>query len=308
MRGDNRCKEGKEAMSIRTMPITLSMKDTMERIRYENGYITASHAFASLFIWKKEMGLSVYLEEDLFAVKCRLRGENAWFFPCGGKAAVRDFICRCLGGEGLLFCYMRRKDAEFLEQEFPGRFCIREREADHEYIYDRKEQQELKGKEFLAARKYIHRLTAAHVLEWEPVCSGNLADAVALVSGWKERAEGIGGLRDTAASVAMLAYWEELDGAGILVRIDGTPGAVMAGFPIGKSMFDISLGKQSCYLTGMAEYARNALCSFLPEKYSLVNGEEDLGIGGLRQMKQRMRPVGLLQMYEGRADAVGRQA
>lgn len=154
------------------------MKDTMERIRYENGHITASHAFASLFIWKKEMGLSVYLEEDLFAVKCRLRGETHGFSR-GRKRRYGTLSAGASAGRGLLFCYMRRKDAEFLEQEFPGRFCIREREADHEYIYDRKEQQELKGKEFLAARKYIHRLTAAHVLEWEPVCSGNLADAVA---------------------------------------------------------------------------------------------------------------------------------
>lgn len=291
-------------MSIRTMPITLSMKEAMERIRYENGHITASHAFASLFIWKKEMGLSVYLEENLFAVKCRLRGKNAWFFPCGGRTAVKDFICRCLSGEGLLFCYMRQEDVEFLEQEFPGRFRIRERESDHEYIYDRKEQQELKGKGFLSARKYIHRLEAGHVLEWEPVGAHNLSDAVSLVSAWKEREEGEDGLRDTAASAAMLEYWEELDCEGVLVRIDGAPGAVMAGYPIGKSMFDISVGKQSCCLTGMAEYTRHVFCSFLPEKYSLVNGEEDLGIEGLRQMKQRMRPVGRLMMYEGRTDAV----
>ena len=61
-------------MNIRTMPLTLSMKDTIEGIRYENGHITASHAFASLFMWQKEMGLSVYLEENLFAVKCRMQG------------------------------------------------------------------------------------------------------------------------------------------------------------------------------------------------------------------------------------------
>ena len=114
--------------------------------------------------------------------------------------------------------------------------------------------------------------------------------------------------RDTDASVTMLTYWEELEGAGILVRVDGAPGAVMAGYPIGKNMFDISLGKQSCYITGMSEYTRHALCSFLPEKYSLVNGEEDLGIEGLRRMKQRMRPVGLLRMYEGRAAAIGTEA
>ena len=296
-------------MNIRTMPLTLSMKDTIEGIRYENGHITASHAFASLFMWQKEMGLSVYLEENLFAVKVSDAGRERMVFPLWRQNRGKD-LSACLDGEGLLFCYMRREDAEFLEQEFPGRFQIRERESDHEYIYDRKEQQEMNGKGFLAARKYIHRLTAGHLMEWEPVGAENLADALSLVSGWKEkeREEGLDGLRDTDASVTMLTYWEELEGPGILVRVDGAPGAVMAGYPIGKNMFDISLGKQSCYITGMSEYTRHALCSFLPEKYSLVNGEEDLGIEGLRRMKQRMRPVGLLRMYEGRAAAIGTEA
>ena len=40
------------------------------------------------------------------------------------------------------------EDAEFLEQEFPGKFQIRERESDHEYIWRQKEQQEMNGKGF----------------------------------------------------------------------------------------------------------------------------------------------------------------
>ena len=56
-------------MNIRTMPLTLSMKDTIEGIRYENGHITASHAFASLFMWQKEMGLSIlFISHDMRVV------------------------------------------------------------------------------------------------------------------------------------------------------------------------------------------------------------------------------------------------
>lgn len=194
MRGDNRCKEGKEAMSIRTIPIT----------PFHEGYHGKNPVRKRPYYSFPCFCFPFYLEEGDGAVRISGRGFICCEMPASGGKRMVFPLRRQSGGTGLYlqvprrggtaFCYMRRKDAEFLEQEFPGRFCIREREADHEYIYDRKEQQELKGKEFLAARKYIHRLTAAHVLEWEPVCSGNLADAVALVSGWKERAEGIGGL------------------------------------------------------------------------------------------------------------------
>lgn len=291
-------------MSIQTTQIALSMMDDIERIRIKNGYITAAHTFASLFIWRKEMGISVYLEEELFAAKCEWRGKNAWFFPCGSKKAVRDFVDRIICEEELLFCYMRKEDMDFLNQEFPRKFKIIEKECDHEYLYDRKEQQELKGKRFLAARKYIHRLEAGHVLEWELLCASNLKDAVSVVTKWKEHSEGVGGIKDTTASITLLDNWENLDVSGIIVRVDGEPSAVMAGYPIGRSMYDISLGKQSCFLSGLAEYTRNTFCSFLSEEYTLVNGEEDLGIEGLRMMKQLMRPAGQIQMYEGRINAV----
>lgn len=294
-------------MSIQTTQITLSMRERIERIRYENGYITASHAFASLYIWKKEMGLSIYMEEGLFAVKCLWRGKNAWFFPCGSRETVRDFICRSLGEEELLFCYMRAQDIDFLNQVFPGRFQITERKCDHEYLYDRKEQQELKGKGFIAARKYIHRLEAGYKLEWKPLQPSNLTDAVSVVREWRGHSEGVDGLMDKTASATLMEHWDELEASGIIVFVNGIPGAVMAGYPIGRNMFDISLAKQNCFVPGLAEYTRHAFFSFLPGDYTLANGEEDLGIEGLRLMKQRMRPVGQIQMYDGREKVIGKR-
>lgn len=294
-------------MNIQTTQITLSMKEHIERIRKENAHITASHAFASLYIWRKEMGLSIYLEEELFAVKSLWRGKNAWFFPCGSREAVKDFIGRSLGEEDLLFCYMRKEDIAFLNREFPGRFRITERKCDHEYLYDRKEQKELKGKGFAASRKYIHRLQSGCELAWQPVNESNLADAMSVIREWKGHSEGVDGLMDKTASAVLMQHWEKLDASGILVRINGEPKSVMAGYPIGKRMFDISLAKQNCFADGLAEYTRYAFFLFLPEEYTLANGEEDLGIEGLRLTKQRMRPVGQIQMYEGRENVIGKK-
>ena len=156
------------------------------------------------------------------------------------------------------------------------------------------------GRGSLAARKYIHRLTAGHPLEWEPVGAETWRMRFPWFRDGRNGRKGWTACGIRTPPVTMLTYWEELEGQEFLVRVDGAPGAVMAGYPIGKICLISAWAKQSCYITGMAEYTRHALCSFLPEKYSLVNGEEDLGIEGLRRMKQRMRPVGLLRMYEGR--------
>lgn len=290
-------------MELATRPLTLSMKTEIEGIRTEAGHKSASHAFASLYSWQREMGLSVFLEDDFFAVKCLLRGANTWFFPCGSEQAVCAFIASQLGKEQFCLCYLREEDRALLNQAFPGRFQIQERPEDAEYLYDRKAQQAMCGKGFVAARKYIHRLEAGHSVEVESLCDENAEEAAALIAGWHSHAVGQGanGLVDTDASATLLRCRKELTVSGVLLRVDHAPAAVMAGFPLSEDTFDIAIGKQCCFLTGTAEYLRRAFCASLPAAYTLVNGEEDLGIEGLRQMKQKMRPIGQIRMYEGRA-------
>ena len=75
--------------------------------------------------------------------------------------------------------------------------------------------------------------------------------------------------------------------------------AIAAGYLISDSMYDISVCQQSLCDPDIAVYARHQLFSRLPETIRLINAEEDLGIEGLRSLKQGMRPVGLLKMFEG---------
>ena len=47
-------------------------------------------------------------------------------------------------------------------------------------------------------------------------------------------------------------------------------------------------------------YTRQALARLLPERYTILNGEDDLGIPGIRKVKRLMRPIGQIQMCEAR--------
>lgn len=286
---------------IQTEPITLAVKERTETIRLKSGVVTSSHAFASLFIWQKDMGLSVYLTDDLYAVKCGWRGENAWFFPCGGHDAVRRFLEQALSGANLRLCYLREEDRLWLERIFPGRFEITETSGDDEYIYDRAEQEQLSGRKFSALRNHIHRARAEYAPRCEPLGDNNIEDALAVSRAFESRSDSPRQLRGGGATELLLTQRGALDVSGILVRVGGTPYAVVAGYPLSGDMFDISLAQQRDNLPGLGTYAKHALINTLPPCYTLINAEEDLGIEGLRTMKQRMRPCGIIKMVEGRA-------
>lgn len=285
---------------IRLEEIERSMQTQVERIRSTYGHRAASHGFASLYIWKEEMGLRICLKEDVFALKFGLRGEHAWFYPCGEPEAVKELIAQILREDGeAVFYYMMEQDAAFLAREFPDRFWIRECDNDSEYLYDRWQQQELKGKKFSGQRNHINRIKADYKLSVETLDEQNLWDAIKVNQCWERRSSQDAGLRDEQAGRLLLENREGFGGFGILVRVDDRPYAIAAGYPLCEDVFDLALVKQVECLTGLSVYARNQLIRLLPEKYKWINAEEDLGVEGLRTMKKQMKPVALIKMYQG---------
>jgi len=45
------------------------------------------------------------------------------------------------------------------------------------------------------------------------------------------------------------------------------------------------------------QYVNQVFASFLPEKYELINREQDLGDPGLRRAKESYRPAGFVTKY-----------
>ena len=65
-----------------TQRITLHHKKAIEALRQRAGHILSSHAFASLYLWREEMGLSLLLTPDMFTVRCGWKGKNWCPWPC----------------------------------------------------------------------------------------------------------------------------------------------------------------------------------------------------------------------------------
>ncbi|MCD8082301.1 MAG: phosphatidylglycerol lysyltransferase domain-containing protein [Clostridiales bacterium] len=289
-----------------TVPITLDMKERIESIRYQYGHNSSSHAFASLYIWKQDMGLSIFLTDSFFAVRCLWRGTNAWLFPCGEPEAIRRFLKDAMGEPDFLLCYLREEDVKFLEREFPGQFRIEETPDDHEYLYDCAEQKTLVGRKFSGIRNHIRRAQNDYALTCEPLAEENIADAIAVNHAWARQEHSPHDLADCFASELLLQKWKELDVRGILVRLDGEPFSVAAGYPLAPDVFDLCLARQKQLLGGIGIYTKHALIASLPDHFRFFNAEEDMGIEGLRKMKKQMRPCGMLTTFEGRTLSDGK--
>lgn len=283
-------------------PITWGKRDQLQRLRLQFGSQASSHAFQSLYLWKTVMGLSVEVGKDFFAVRTEKRGTNAWFFPCGSPEAKERFLELHCEEKDFTLCYATQEDVSFVQSYFPGEFVFAEKSGDSEYLYLRSQQISLEGHSFAKLRGRIHRVIRTMNPETRLLTKENIREAEEISAQWSRLSYHgeSAGLRDTEASRRLLTHWEELQAMGVIILLDGEPYAFIGGFPLGEDTFDMCITKQKGYPPGLSQYVKWQFCLHVPEQYTWINGEEDLEITGLRQMKELMRPADRIRMFVGK--------
>ena len=78
--------------TLTVQSITIADKAAVEELYSAYGRCDSAHAFASLFLWKQDMDLSLYMTPDVYTVRSGWKGENSWFYPCGKPEARLECV------------------------------------------------------------------------------------------------------------------------------------------------------------------------------------------------------------------------
>lgn len=285
---------------METQPITLEHKKAVESLRKKYGNFLSSHAFASIYLWRQEMGLRLLLEPSFYTVRCSWMGQNAWFFPCGEVDSYRAFLDEKRKEKDFSLCYMRQEDVRWLEAQFPGQWRFSRRQEADEYLYDANGHRALKGGAYANMRTQVHKVEREYSPRIVPLGPENLQEALEIIRQWSHGHHRFDAcdLRDDQVDEEAMLLQRELDIQGILLYLDEKPTAVTAGFYLDDQVFDIAVAKSISAAQGVSYYAKWALLSSI--SCSVINLEEDLGIPGLREMKSRLHPVGKNEIWEAR--------
>ena len=279
-----------------TEEITLAHRGQIERLRAACGHTLSSHAFNSLFLWHSHMELSLYLTAELFSVRYGKRGGNTWFFPCGERGAVQAFIEEHMDETDFSLCYLRPEDAEWLADCFPDRWELYRTPGDDEYLYEAGMHIRLEGRAYQRFRTQINKVEREDAPSCEWICHHNEQDALHVIREWRRLHKADGGrfVGDEIDEKA-IKMWRSLGIQARLLYLRGKPAAVTAGFYLDDSTFDIAVEKTAVSMQGVAYYARRDLISSV--SCELINHEEDMGLSGLRQMKEGMLPIRKNEMW-----------
>lgn len=279
--------------------LSLSDAAQIEAVRYHYDHRSSSHAFNTLYIWRRFVGAQLYLEDDLFTLQYIAKGANTWLFPCGDSDAAFRFISAHLAEPDFSLCYLREQDVQWLENHFPGLFVISPSAGDNEYIVSRQGHIACAGKRYEKLRNKIHRAERDHTITIKPLNDENVGEALEIIRLWRgsRTAGGVLEMYGDEEDTEPLMKREQLGIRGILMYADGAPFGVAAGYMLSDDTFDLFLAKECVKDPCLGYYMRRELMRLLPENVRFVNLEDDLEIEGLRVMKKQMLPEKINEMW-----------
>jgi hypothetical protein len=174
-------------------------------------------------------------------------------------------------------------------------YVIAESRDDFDYLYERSDLAELRGKTFHKKKNMVNAFLASFTPDVRPLTSANAGDAQHVLETWTRARQDEA---DYAECTEALSLMDELRLDGTLVCVGGAPAAFSLGEPVaGGAVYCVHFEKGVNSYKGIFQYVNQAAAQRLPESVHMINREQDTGDEGLRQSKMTYRPCDFVVKY-----------
>ena len=166
-----------------------------------------------------------------------------------------------------------------------------------DYLYERERLADLSGRRLHRKKNLVNLFLRNNTSVARPLLEGYVGDALRILEGWRQQQETPG---DYVAAREALENMETLQLCGGIFYINDEPAAYTLGEEVALGrVFVIHFEKAilSDEQKGIYQYVNQVFADVLPDKYELINREQDLGDPGLRQAKESYRPIDFVRKY-----------
>jgi hypothetical protein len=258
----------------------------------------SEYTFANLFLFRKQYHYRVSrILDKTFVVSGEDHGKTFFMTPCAvpGRGALEALFATHDYWKGISDSVLI-PNQEHLEE---WGIAVAEDRDNFDYLYLRSDLAELAGKKYHKKRNLVNQFVNSYAHEERPLTPEFIPQALRVLDRWRED-KGFDG--DYPAARESLELFEVLGLRGALYSINGEP----AGWCLGEGlaagrMFAIHFEKAVDQYKGIFQYINQSFAASLPEAFTCINREQDLGDEGLRQAKLTYRPCGFVRKYIGRA-------
>ncbi len=288
-------------------PITIEDKEAITAFTLQGDLPNCDYAFANMCSWNFLYESQYAIADDFlfvrFYVEEKGRRHLAYMFPVGNgdlKKAIEILEKDAEKMEYILLILGVTPDSKNkINALFPDNFTyIIERDY-FDYIYLREDLATLKGKKFQPKRNHINKFKKQYEYTYLPITPDIVCRCMEVEQIWCKANLDENDKEDLAhenrSMTFAMQHFEELELSGGAILADGKIIAFTYGSPINNHTFGIHVEKADVSYEGIFSVINQEFASRIPQQYTYINREEDLGIPGLRKSKLSYNPVLLLE-------------
>lgn len=292
-------------MEIEFKPITIEDKDIITRYTYQSHYSNCDFSFANMCSWRFLYDSEFAIIDNFLIIRFLIedKSRRAYMMPVG-NGDLRNILQlleedSLKHGHPLLMLGITPDAKNKLEAVMPGEFhYIPERDY-FDYIYLRDDLVNLTGKKYQPKRNHINKFIKQYQYEYMPITPDLVPECLELERIWykanrtEEDREELSYERQSITYA--LNHFNELGLTGGSICQNHQIIAFSFGMPINQTTFGVHIEKADTRYEGIYALINKEFAAHLPEQFTYINREEDLGIPGLRQSKLSYHPAILLE-------------
>ena len=285
--------------------ITVEDKDTITSFTMNSCRRNCDLSFSNLCSWRFMYNTKFAVIDNFLVFKFWLHGRVSYMMPVGQGDPEKELIEKLiedsqLEGEPLRLMGVCQGMKKRLNDILPGKFEFTTNRDYSDYIYLRSDLATLTGKKFQSKRNHINRFKKEYTYKYVPITPDRVQECLYLEAEWCkandcDKQDGTGNERQ--AIVFALENFEELGLSGGILYANDKIVAFTFGMPINKETFGVHVEKADTTVDGAYAMINFEFANHIPETFTYINREEDLGIEGLRKAKLSYQPETILEKF-----------
>ena len=279
-------------------PITINNIQSVIAITRQYAPQDCEFSIGTIFSWKSIQKTHFATIDNQLIMRICIDGMMTYTFPVGERVTSSTF--EAIETDAHLFNQPVRIQGEYslLQTYFDANYTITQYRNFFNYIYLRNDLVNLKGGRYQSKRNHINRFQNTYNYTFQPLTPELIPDCIALEEEWRKQhvfEEQTSYEQEKMALVTALRNYEVLELLGGVVFIDEKIEAFSIGSAINGDTFDVMFEKANPLYDGIYSVINQEFTSLIPEQYTYINREEDLGMEGLRKSKLSYKPTFLFE-------------
>lgn len=274
-------------------PVTLADKPLFDRALSQYPQEISELTFAGLFCWAEIEHILFCEEEGNVIVGFRNRRGVLNFFPVIGPDWLRLMSWIVPGCRRYHLSRIPEQSAQQIHAHGKPVFD----RAHSDYVYSLAELRALQGKKFDSKRNFIRRFEKLRPTV-KKLQSRDASACIAIQEKWlQSQANNPSAVNESTALIKAFQHFDRLTLHGIGIFIKKKIVGFAIGEPLNQTTFVEHFEKALPEYTGVYPFLVRAFAQSIPQTFTHLNREQDLGMEGLRKAKESWHPTHIVRKY-----------